>query len=275
MAKRQSKNSTLAIRQFVFGAAAAGALLAGGVANAQDLPNEGGSSARSGFYLGGALGAAFDGAANNVSTTGFNAQSVANARTYFNGGNQTAGTIGIIGGYRRKLDSHPIILGLEADINYVGQVTKNQDVTFTPAAGATAPAGTYRFQQNNGANYLGSIRSHLGYTKDDWEVYISGGLALGGNSGAGGGTVTYTSPKNVVTSLTGTSSNKSKTGGVIGVGFSKDVGDSLIWRVEYMRFGFKGQTRTFTSPTSSAYTIDESGANGQFSVVRVAILKQL
>lgn len=274
MIQSQFKQSNLSRRRFAYGVAAAGALLIGGVANAQDNSSDANISSHSGFYFGGALGAAFDAGSDNVTTTGFNSQTAANAKKDFSGSDQTAGTIGIIGGYRRKLDSMPIIMGLEADISYVGQVAENQDKTVTPATGATAPAGTYRFQQDNGANYLGSIRSHLGYTQADWEAYVSGGFAYGGNTGMGSGTVTYTSPTGVDTSLTGKSTSKSKTGSVIGAGFAKGFGDNLIWRVEYIRYMFKGENKTYTSPSSQSYKFDQSNSSGHFSVVRFAILKQ-
>ena len=274
MIQCQSKHRKLSARQFLYGAVAAGTMLAGGAANAQGHPSDANSSTHSGFYLGGALGAAFDAGSDNVTTTGFNSQTAINAKNELSGRDQTAGTIGIIGGYRRKLDSMPIIMGLEADISYVGQVAENQDKITTPAAGATAPAGTYRFQQDNGANYLGSIRSHLGYTQADWEAYLSGGFAYGGNTGVGSGTVTYTSPTGVVTPLTGKSTSKSKTGSVIGAGFAKDFGNNLIWRVEYIRYMFKGESKTYTSPSSQSYKIDQSNSSGHFSVVRFAILKQ-
>lgn len=274
MIKSQSKHAKRSTRQFAYGVAAAGTLLVGGAAHAQDYSSNANISTHSGFYVGGALGAAFDAGADNVSTTGFSSPTAANAKNYLSGSDQTAGTIGIIGGYRRKLDSMPIIMGLEADINYVGQVAENQDKTVTPAAGATAPAGTYRFQQDNGASYLGSIRSHLGYTQGDWEAYVSGGLAYGGNSGMGGGTVTYTSPTGGVTPLTGKSSNKSKTGSVMGAGFAKGFGDNLIWRVEYIRYMFKGEDKVYTSPISNSFKIDQSNSSGRFSVVRFAIIKQ-
>jgi len=269
--KSQSKCWELSFSRLIYATLAAGALLTGSAANAQDYPSDADSSTHSGLYLGGALGVAFDAGGENITTSGFTA---GNVKNYLSGQDQEAGTVGIIGGYRRKLDSMPIVMGLEADINYVGQVAENLDKAVTPAAGSTAPAGTYRFQQDNGANYLGSIRSHLGYTQAGWEAYMSGGFAYGGNTGVGSGTVTYTSPAGVVTRLTGKSTSKSKTGSVIGAGFAKDFGDNLIWRVEYMRYMFKGENKTYTSPTSASYTIDQSSASGHFSVVRVAILKQ-
>lgn len=230
---------------------------------------------RKGFYVGFAMGGAFNPGATDWDGSGFNGN---NLQKLTGNANNSAFTTGLYFGYRFPLNAS-WVLGPEADINYVGDFRKHDSLVYNFAGGPLAPAGTYTFTSNRSANFFGTLRSHIGYTfnPQDYgvplnpvELYLSGGFAYGGNSGRGGGTVTYTAPGGAQKTAFVSSGSDAHTGGVFGLGAQYAFAPNLDGRIEYMYVKLKTDNHTFTPPGGGSYFVSDD-VKGTFNVVRVGL----
>jgi len=116
---------------------------------------------RDAFYVGGTMGAAFSGGATDWQGYGF---SGAGAQKLANNASSAAFQAGLLAGYQHRLESAPVLVGIEADINYLGDIRRNSSATYVKNTGVgLAPDGTYDFKSGRGTNYYGTVRGHLGY----------------------------------------------------------------------------------------------------------------
>jgi hypothetical protein len=231
-----------------------------------------------GFYIGPAMGAAFNAGVSDWTGYGFTpGAQVAHRFAEEKSSSVFAG--GLIIGYQVPLQylvphwTAPLVLGPEIDINYIGEFRKHDSFTYTTPVGAVAPAGTYHFTTGRDANFLGTVRSHFGYLFADnkAQIYLSGGFAYGGNGGAGSGTVTYTNPLTGTVSTFSRSGSKTRTGGVFGFGGEYSYHSNMDAGIEYMYVTLKSDSHTFTVPgTGNSYFIS-TDAKGHFSVIRARL----
>ncbi len=83
-------------------------------------------------------------------------------------------TIGGQLGYNVQLDASPVVVGIEADFNYV-DIDDRSRYAITPAT----PPGTIRSSFRQELEFLGTVRGRLGFAFDRFLVYGTGGLAYG------------------------------------------------------------------------------------------------
>ena len=72
-----------------------------------------------------------------------------------------------------------MVVGLEADIDYLENFRSNDTVTFVKPIFSLglAPAGTYSLHSGLSGNYYGTVSAHLGYLMDNIQLFVSGGFA--------------------------------------------------------------------------------------------------
>ena len=94
---------------------------------------------RDSFYVGGTMGGAFGFGATDWHGYGFNGTQ---AQALANKGSSSVLEAGLLAGYQHRLESVPVMVGVEAAINYLGNRRSNNLITYvnnTPPA----PVGTY------------------------------------------------------------------------------------------------------------------------------------
>ena len=131
-----------------------------------------------GFYLGANDGISWNnsGVDNNFDVNGDGINDLNNKIE----GDQTAFTAGGIVGYNYQIDQ--IVLGVEADFNYLGFSDSNsRSVDIIGLDGIDTITGKSSFE----ADWFGTIRGRLGYAIDNVLIYGTGGLAYGHMSADG------------------------------------------------------------------------------------------
>ena len=131
-----------------------------------------------GFYLGANAGISWNnsGVDNNFDVDGDGINDLNNKIE----GDQTAFTAGGIVGYNYQIDQ--IVLGVEADFNYLGFSDSNsRSVDIIGLDGIDTITGKSSFE----ADWFGTIRGRLGYAIDNVLIYGTGGLAYGHMSADG------------------------------------------------------------------------------------------
>ena len=131
-----------------------------------------------GFYLGANAGISWNnsGVDNNFDVDGDGINDLNNKIE----GDQTAFTAGGIVGYNYQIDQ--IVLGVEADFNYLGFSDSNsRSVDVIGLDGIDTITGKSSFE----ADWFGTIRGRLGYAIDNVLIYGTGGLAYGHMSADG------------------------------------------------------------------------------------------
>ena len=224
---------------------------------------------RDAFYVGGTMGTAFNAGATDWQGYGFDAQ---NVNTLANKAASSVFQAGLLVGYQHYLESAPVMIGVEADINYLGDMYGDSSGSYVQQPGAgIAPAGTYDLRSGRNTNYYGTLRGHLGYVVDNMQFFVSGGFAYAGNSSAGESTVTYTDPLGNTRSLTGSGSSQSHTGSVFGGGFEYGFDAHLAARLEYEYVSLKNSNITLNDPMGGQhYIVNE--VKEHFSVARVGVI---
>jgi hypothetical protein len=99
---------------------------------------------RDAFYVGCTMRAAFNGGATNWQGYGF---SGTEAQRLANNAASAAFQAGLLAGYQHRLESAPVVVGIEAAINYLGDIRKNSSGSYVKNTGiGLAPDGTYDFK---------------------------------------------------------------------------------------------------------------------------------
>ena len=226
---------------------------------------------RDAFYIGGVLGTTFNGGATNWQGYGFSDQLTT---TLANHSDTSVVTAGFLAGYQHRMESRPMIVSAEADINYLGNMRSNSSVTFLRPFGSdgNAPNGVYTLSSGRSSNYYGTVRGHLGYlVKDNIQLFVSGGFAYAGNSDAGDSTVTYTSFFGNTSSYTGHGSSQSHTGTVFGAGGEYALDTQMSVRLEYEYINLGNSNVTLTGPQGAQYYI-VNNIEEHFSVLRLGVV---
>src|SRR4051812_1185134 len=133
-----------------------------------------------GFYVGANVGGAFGTADARTSTvdTGTFFPSVADAAAVNAAGRQEISTRGILGGgtfgYNWRSDDNGLFLGLEADM---GAMRVDDSATATGEYPCCAP-DTFTIAQSIKTGWLFTVRPRMGYGRNNWVAYVTGGLAI-------------------------------------------------------------------------------------------------
>ncbi|MBV8426937.1 MAG: porin family protein [Hyphomicrobiales bacterium] len=253
--------------------------MSGIAASAADLPTRKGAPIApayipaftwTGFYAGLNAGVGWANNSNNnlpigaIPVGGF-VPSSSNNNAGFVGGGQV--------GYNYQFGlGQGVVIGGEADIQYVGIDARHNQVPFTFA---NTPGTTF-FQgsgRSNG-NFLGTVRARLGYGWDRVLVYGTGGLAygdVGGNRNNGAFAVTNAgsvdpftgtvAATNVTTPL-GNNGSKTRTGWTLGGGVEYAIWQNWTIKGEYLYYNLgHSNTNSVLTPfilTSSRHN-DNSG----------------
>lgn len=223
---------------------------------------------RDSFYVGGTMGGAFGFGATDWHGYGFNGTQ---AQALANKGSSSVLEAGLLAGYQHRLESVPVMVGVEAAINYLGNRRSNNLITYvnnTPPA----PVGTYYLHSGRGTNFYGTVRGHLGYVIDNMQVFVSGGFAYAGNSSPNENTVSFTDLAGNNRTFTGNGSSQSHTGSVFGAGFEYAFDSNLAARVEYEYISLKNSNITLTDPNSGGQIYIVNDVKEKFSVARVGVV---
>jgi outer membrane immunogenic protein len=276
-----------------------GMALLGGPALGADLPNRKGPPPApivyapaftwTGFYIGLNAGASFGGKNNGLVPVGFNGVPVAaayvnpfaNALYNNNGNNNTNFTGGGQIGYNYQIGA--FVMGVEADLNYLGSNKNKNGYGNTvyygslggPAAGGVVGgagdpySGYYMFGNNkNNGNYFGTVRGRLGYAIDRALIYVTGGLAYGGNSYKNNSVAFYGQPFAAAVPVGAPSfiygngiygnNNNNNIGYTLGGGVEYAVTNNWTVKLEYLYANFGGNKNNLL--TAPATYINAAGA---------------
>jgi outer membrane immunogenic protein len=112
------------------------------------------------------------------------------------------------------------VIGLEADVN--GGTSVSSTVTRTTAGGDGIPAGTYTASGWHTPGVAETVRARIGYAVGPALIYVTGGGAFAGGSGAG--TINYTE-------VGGSSPTATFSGGVNGTRVGWTIGGGLEYKI--------------------------------------------
>jgi outer membrane immunogenic protein len=295
-----------------------GIALAAGPALAADLPTRKGPPVApvvyapvftwTGFYVGINAGGAWSSRNNNASfPVGFNGANAAvptylgfallnnavnnnNNRSGFTGGGQV--------GYNYQIGS--FVIGGEADINYLSTGGRNNFFTSPfyygdPLGPLPLPVGVvgglgdpysgyYQFVRSNNRNnnnYFGTVRARLGWAIDRTLLYLTGGLAYGGNHNNNGGLVAYWGQPRVVGGPIGApnfyygnflnNNNNNNIGWTVGAGAEYAFTNNWTVKLEYLYANFGGNNHNLlVGPTTYTTTVLGNGALPIGTVINLA-----
>lgn len=242
----------MSFRTSLLMSAAAAVLMSGG-AFASDLPSRMAPPAPyipppppppvftwTGFYIGANAGVAF-GNGNNGSVTPYGFTAPAPGTGYVANGNSNSQFTGG-GQIGYNWQTGPLVLGLEADFDYLGNNTNSVTVP-----GSATPPYFVAIHKNND-NFLGTVRGRLGYAIDRALIYATGGLAYGGNGG--GGSVTYY-PTSGGPYAYSSSGHNSDIGYVVGGGLEYAFTPHWTARAEYLYVDRGNKNVTYLAPTGA------------------------
>ncbi|MDB5651103.1 MAG: OmpA-like transrane domain protein, partial [Hyphomicrobiales bacterium] len=186
-----------------------------------------------------------------------------------NGNNDAAFTGGAQAGYNMQFGA--FVAGVEADINYIDRNKGSNGIIPN-----TVAAGTYyTVNRGNSSNYFGTVRGRLGYAFDRALIYVTGGLAYGGNGGSG--TVysndVVTAPFAVTsTPVAYTGGNSSSIGWTLGGGLEYAFSNAWSVKAEYLHVDLGSNSRTFLTPVGGGATTAVVLRNeNKFDIVRAGL----
>jgi outer membrane immunogenic protein len=256
---------------------ASAAILVAGSAFAADLPARVAAPAPyiaapiftwTGFYVGLNAGAGFN------KSSGHNYYGYAVDPTNFygfnnNSSNNAGFTGGAQAGYNMQFGS--FVAGVETDINYI-----DRNKGFTGIVPTGLADGTYyAVSRGKDNNYFGTVRGRLGYAFDRALIYVTGGLAYGGNSGSGA-VYRYNSlggVPGVGTAVSYTGGNSSSIGWTLGAGLEYAFSNAWSVKAEYLHVDLGSNSRTFV--TSGVGVTPVTGtvlrSENRFDVVRAGL----
>ncbi|GJD34648.1 outer membrane protein [Methylobacterium aerolatum] len=253
-----------------------------------------------GFYAGFNAGYGFDASSGNRAPTviGVPAGATVPGSVFANGVGPTTGVVafgnnrnneGFVGGgqigYNYQFTpGSGIVVGVEADAQYVDFGRQRNRFAFAAPAGSTIVPGTLVYNPNglSGLDYFGTVRGRLGYAFDRTLVYATGGFAYGSGGGRQFGT--------------GVSSNDFQTGWTAGGGVEYALptdsflnffrSSAVTLKVEGLYVNLDQDRRTggafATTANGTTYTINSPGValvsgpanlrrSTEFAVVRAGI----
>jgi outer membrane immunogenic protein len=203
-----------------------------------------------GFYIGGNGGGVWGGGRSSLVNFTSDGYDLGPA---FKSSSSSSWLAGVHGGYNWQTASR-IVLGLEGDFEGTNLRHSNNG-TLTAFGGL--PFGTSLWNMSDRLNWLASVRGRLGYAVDKFMPYVTGGAAwsnvnysgfVTNNLAAAGGYGPY-------------NQTTTKTGWVAGVGGEYAFASNWIARLEYLHYGFGGETLVGVNHPSFV-----PGARGVFTV---------
>lgn len=218
-----------------------------------------------GFYMGAAVGAAFDNSSVQPVLGGnFLIYDPAPRKAQYEvplGGAGTVFTGGVYGGYNWQFNN--VVVGIEADLNYADR--KATGVSIQPSL--TAPGETLTRVYGTGGSWFGTVRGRLGWAFDKALIYATGGLAYGTNSAgyyAGGNGYNWMGIDDGV-----------KWGWTVGGGGEYRLDSHWSLRAEYLYVSFQGSNFALplypTAPFVSSDFVMTGTAEFSFSVARAGL----
>lgn len=236
-----------------------------------------------GFYVGLNAGVGFNSGSNNglraVALPGAD-PAIIDAVDYVNAGlvgvNRDDNNAGFTGGaqigYNWQFGA--MVLGLEADINYLDRSRKNRDFTVV----GTGDYQGYELdvtQGGGGSNWFGTIRPRIGVAFDRTMVYATGGLAYGGSHNRNGAVTLYDANDDVVARWEGRRSG-SNWGWTIGAGVEHAFSNNFSLKLEYLyvdldRGGNNDLVRVAGDVRADQVAFRGGRADANFHVVRAGL----
>jgi outer membrane immunogenic protein len=184
----------------------------------------------------------------------------------FNSSGSSSWLAGVHGGYNWQTASK-IVLGIEGDFEWTNLKHSNNGIlTFLGL-----PFGTSLWSMNDSLSWLASVRGRLGYAVGNFMPYVTGGAAWSNVNYSGFVT------NNIAVTITGFgpyNQTITQTGWVAGVGGEYMFAPNWIARLEYLHYGFGGQTLVgANNPTfisAAAHGVFTLGSTG-YDTVRAGI----
>ena len=185
------------------------------------------------------------------------------------GGNDTGFTGGAQIGYNWQFGA--LVLGVEADINYLDRGNGDRGYTILNLAG-TGNDLTVR-GNGKGSDYFGTLRGRIGYAFDRTMIYATGGLAYSDGGNRSGGAIVTNGGFPVATY---TSRGKSNDYGfAVGAGIEHAFTDNWTAKLEYLSVDLDGGgSQRYTSTSGGVFnkiTGIRRGDDDGMHVVRVGL----
>jgi len=237
------------VKKILLGTTMIAGLTVAGAAQAADVPLKAPRAAPSvfswaGFYIGVNAGGAWSHDALSTTTvfspTGYFAASSVPAINAV--GQQRIHASGFTGGGQAGYNwqSGSIVLGVEADINYLGTRGSTSGSALYPCC---APTG-FTVAASMQSGWLFTARPRIGWASNNWLFYVTGGVAVGEVKGS------FTFTDTFATALESASISKTRSGWTLGGGVEVAVAGPWSFKVEYLHVDLGSASTTSTNLTA-------------------------
>ena len=198
----------------------------------------------SGFYAGVNAGVGFGHASTSTDTVfspiGYFAASSVPAINA--AGSQSANRAGFTGGVQigYNWQTSNALLGLEADFGYMGLRASSSGGAVYPCCAPTA----FTVSSTAKTDWLLTLRPRIGFTSNNWLMYVTGGLALGQVKGD------FTFTDTFATASESASISKIKAGWALGGGIEYAMAGPWSFKLEYLHVDLGSVSDTSTNLTA-------------------------
>jgi outer membrane immunogenic protein len=182
------------------------------------------------------------------------------------GKSQSALTGGAQLGYNKQYGA--LVVGVEADLNYVNRASANASATFDPTGYYAAAPYTYTGYDVTGrrkAEWFGTLRGRVGVATGRALFYATGGLAYG--QVGGGGTLATTG---AVETYAPTGTKGERFGFALGAGIEYALTEAWSLKGEYLHVQFKDTSYLLTQATDANFQLAVRQKNS-LDLVRVGV----
>jgi len=266
---------------------ASAAILSAGSAFAADLPARVAPAPYiaaplftwTGFYVGLNAGGAWSNNDNAVNFGGYGlAFNPVFGNNWFGGNsnNDAVFTGGVTAGYNWQMGTN-FVAGVEADLNYIDRGGNGNGIVPAAILGAPRPGTIYSINRGDGDNYFGTLRARLGYSFDRSLIFVTGGLAFGGNTGdtsvVAYGPVVNPPPAVLPAGLViaGDGNNNSNIGWALGAGYEYAFSNAWSLKIEYLHVDLGSRSATFRDPNGPVGSFISINNDNKFDIVRAGV----
>lgn len=232
-------------------ATAAGLMFASSIgASAADMPVKAYAPVAgynwSGFYAGVNAGVGFGRASTQTDTvfspTGYFATTSVPAISA--AGNQSANKAGFTGGLQLGYNwqTNNTVFGIEGDFGYMGLRASQSATALYPCC---APTG-FTVSSTAKTDWLMTLRPRVGFTSNNWLMYVTGGLAIGQVKGDFNFTDTFAA------ATESASVSKTKVGWALGAGVEYGMAGPWSLKLEYLHVDLGSVSGTSTNLATGA-----------------------
>jgi outer membrane immunogenic protein len=225
-----------------------------------------------GFYVGVNAGAAWHGNDNCPGLYDYNYSTlqISHRVTAFGpacNSDDTAFTGGVQAGFNWQMGA--VVFGLEGDVNWVGNESKQRFANYGYAIGGTTY--NYTLDGNPQSNMLGGIRGRLGWSFDRALIYVTGGAAFR-SSGDAEGIFVYKSDGTLLATYS-SASNRNNVGWSLGGGLEWAFTNNVSFKIEYLHSQFDRGDGVYTTPVSvyRDYAFRNDSSRDSIDVMRFGI----